>query len=153
MSASLSHCFRILVGRCVIWNITSKCVTSRKVAAKPKPQIHGQLPADQLNPGSVFNHLGIDYTGPVMVKYGVRKPKFTKGYIATFVYMYLSTKVVHLELVSDLTTSAYIAILRRFIGRTEVHKTIWSDHGFNFVGSKGRAINFQYHTVLYFSKH
>ena len=69
---------------------------------------------------------------PVLVKYRpVRKPCFTKGYIAVFVC--LATKAVHLELVSDLTTSSFIATLRRFIGRRGIRSTIWSDHGMNFV--------------------
>ena len=106
VSTSLSRRIRILGGRHVIWNVTSRCITCRKVAAKPKSQIHGQLPADRVNPGSVFDLVGIDYAGPVMVKYGpVRMPKFIEGYIAAFVC--LSTKAVHLELVSDLTTSAF----------------------------------------------
>ena len=71
-----------------------------------------------------------------MVKYGpVGKPKFTKGYKATFIY--LSTKAIYLEFLSDLTTPAFIATIRRFIGPRGVPKTIWSDHGSNFVGAKG----------------
>ena len=107
----------------------------RKVAAKPAPQIHGQLPADRVNPGKVFDCMGIDYAGPVLVKYGlVRKPRFTKSYVAVFVC--LGTKVVHLEHVSDLTTSAFVATLRRFIGQRGIPSTIWSDHGMNFVGAE-----------------
>ena len=40
-------------------------------------------------------------------------PRFIKGYVAVFVC--LATKTVHLELVSNPTTSAFIATLRRFI--------------------------------------
>ena len=49
----------------------------------------------------------------------------------------LSVKAVHLELVSDLTTEAFIAALRRFIARQGYPTLIWSDHGSNFVGAKG----------------
>ena len=57
------------------WNVTSKCVTCRKVVAKHNPQFHGQFPAGQVNPGSVFDRLGIDYAGSVMVKCGpVKNP-------------------------------------------------------------------------------
>ena len=42
-------------------------------------------------------------------------------------------KAVHLELVSDLTTDAFLR--RRFIGRRGKPSTIWSDHGSNFVGA------------------
>ena len=48
-----------------------------------------------------------------------------------------SVKAVHLELVSDLTTEAFIAALRRFVARRGYPTLIWSDHGSNFVGAKG----------------
>ena len=135
VSTLLSRRFSILGGRQVIRTITSCCVTCRKVAAKPAPQLHGQLPTDRVNPRQVFNCVGIDYAGPILVKYGpVRKPRFTKAYIAVFVC--LATKAVHIELVSELTTSAFVATLRRFIGRRGIPSTIWSDHGTNFVGAE-----------------
>lgn len=43
---------------------------------------------------------------------------------------------IHLELVSDLTTEAFIASLRRFIARRGKPKQIWSDNGTNFTGAK-----------------
>ena len=81
---------------------------------KPRPQMMGQLPIERLTPGPVFDNVGVDYAGPVYIKYGfVRKPTIVKAYICVFVS--LSVKAVHLELVSDLTTGAFIASLRRFI--------------------------------------
>ena len=47
----------------------------------------------------------------------------------------LTVKAVHLELVSDLTTEAFIACLRRFIARCGKPSTIWSDHGTNFISA------------------
>ena len=52
------------------------------------------------------------------------------------VFVCLAIKAVHLELVSDLTASAFIATLRRFIGQRAIPATLWSDHGRNFVGAK-----------------
>ena len=116
--------------RLVIYN----SVTCRQVALKPKPQILGQLPADRLHLGLVFNCVGVDYTAPLFVKLGpVQKPVINKAYIAVFVCF--STKAVHLETVSDLTTAAFITTLRRFIARRDKPSIIWSDHGTNFVGA------------------
>lgn len=76
----------------------------------------GQLPVERLTPGLVFEHVGVDYAGPVMIKRGsVRKPTLVKAYISVFVS--LTVRAVHLELVSDLTTEAFVAALRRFIAR------------------------------------
>lgn len=44
-------------------------------------------------------------------------------------------KAVHLEAVSDLTSEAFIATLRRFVARHGSPTLIWSDNGTNFVGA------------------
>ena len=50
---------------------------------------------------------------------------------------------MHLEVVSDLTTEAFIAALRRFIARRRCPSLIWSDHGSNFVGAKSELKDLQ----------
>ncbi|XP_075168994.1 uncharacterized protein LOC142241135 isoform X1 [Haematobia irritans] len=44
-------------------------------------------------------------------------------------------KAVHLELVPDLTTNAFIAALKRFISRRGYCSTIYSDNATNFIGA------------------
>ena len=91
-------------------------------------------PVERITPDIVIEHVGVDYAGPVCLKVGhVRKPTLVKAFICVFVS--LSVKAVHLELVSDLTTDAFIACLRRFISRRGKPQTIWSDHGTNFIGA------------------
>ena len=115
-------------------SITRQCITCRRLSTKPNNQMLGQLPLERVTPGSVFEKVGVDYAGPFQIKYGfVRKPTIVKAYICIFVS--LSVKSVHLELVSDLTTDAFIAALRRFIARRGHPSLIWSDHGTNFVGA------------------
>ena len=134
LTASLSRRFHIVGHRKIIRSITRGCVTCRRSSAKPCPQQMGQLPMERVTPDSVFNRVGIDYAGPVYVKHGfVRKPTVIKAYVCVFVS--LSVKAVHLELVSDLSTDAFIASLRRFIARRGKPSLIWSDHGSNFVGA------------------
>ena len=94
----------------------------------------GQLPAERVTPDLVFNRIGVDYAGPLLLKLGfTRKPVIVKSYVCVFVS--LSVRAVHLELVSDLTTDAFIACLRRFISRRGKPTLIWSDNGTNFVGA------------------
>ena len=50
-------------------------------------------------------------------------------------FVSLSIKAVHIEHVSDMTTEAFLASLRRFIARRGKPILIWSDHGTNFVGA------------------
>ena len=42
---------------------------------------------------------------------------------------------MHLEVVSDLTTAACIAALRRFVARRGCHKVLYSDNARTFTGS------------------
>ena len=50
-------------------------------------------------------------------------------------FVSLTVKAVHLKVVSDFTTEAFIACLRRFIARRGKPSLIWSDNGTNFVGA------------------
>lgn len=110
------------------------CVTCRHTMAKPQSHLIGQLPIERVTPGSVFEHTGNDYAGPVYVKLGhVRKPIFVKAYIGIFIS--LSVKAVHIELISDLTSAAFLACLRCFVARRGKPIKMWSDHGSNFVGT------------------
>ena len=64
----------------------------------------------------MFDKLGVDYAGPIIVKSGpIRRPVIMKIYMCVFVSF--SVKAVHLEVVSELTTAAFIACLCRFIAR------------------------------------
>ena len=134
LAASLTRRFHIQGGRRIICSITRQCVVCRRTATKPGLQLLGQLPPDRLSPGPVFDRVGVDYTGPIMVKSGSpRKPFVTKAYVCMFVSF--TVKAVHLEPVSELTTASFIATLRRFMARRGKPIVIWSDHGTNFVGT------------------
>ena len=134
MMSMLSQRFHIVGCRQLVRFVARECVVCRKESAKPQPQLMGQLPTERITPGSVFDRVGVDYAGPVYIKYGaIRKPVIVKAYICVFVS--LTVKAVHLELVSDLTTDAFIAALRRFVARRGKPTLIWSDHGSNFIGA------------------
>ena len=138
LGSSLNQRYHIVGGRSVIRSITRACVTCRRNSVKPQPQMLGQLPIERITPGPVVDKVGVDYAGPFLIKYGyVRKPTIVKAYVCIFVS--LTVKAVHLELVSHLTTDAFVACLRRFISRRGIPSLIWSDHGTNFVGA-GRPL-------------
>ena len=132
--SSLSRRFYILGMKKSVRSVIRRCTVCRRCSAKPTPQMLGQLPAERVTPGAVFERVGVDYAGPLLVKYGtVRKPVILKAYICVFVS--LSVKAVHLEAVSDLTSEAFVAALRRFVARRGTPTLIWSDNGTNFVGA------------------
>ena len=133
--SSLNQRFHI-IGICkTVRSITRKCIVCKRQSLKPQTQLLGQLLSAGVTPASVFERVGVDYAGPFQIKYGhVRKPTIVKAYMCLFVC--LAVKAVHLELVSDLTTEAFVAALRRFTARRGCPSLIWSDHGTNFVGAK-----------------
>ena len=134
VNSSLGRRLHIVGQRNAVRSITRACVVCRRTATRPQPQLMGQLPLERITPGIVFENVGIDYAGPIYLKLGrVRKPTIIKAYICLFVAM--SVKAVHLEAVSDLTSAAFIAYLRRLIARRGKPFCIWSDHGTNFFGA------------------
>ena len=131
---TLSLRFHLVGGKKLIRSVTRSCITCRRLVTRPNPPTMGMLPTSRVTPGQVFDEVGVDFAGPVFTKYGhVRKPVIVKSYICVFVS--LSVKAVHLELVSELTTEAFIACLRRFVSRRGKPQVIWSDNGTNFVGA------------------
>ncbi|XP_011858374.1 PREDICTED: uncharacterized protein LOC105555930 [Vollenhovia emeryi] len=94
----------------------------------------GSLPSDIIHPSRAFTITGVDFAGPIttLVNKG-RGRKTNKSYIALFVCF--STKAIHLEATSELTTAAFIASLRRFIGQRGRPRTLYSDNGTNFIGA------------------
>ena len=130
--ASLSRRYHIVGGQRSIRSVARKCLTCRRYTARLKPQLLGQLPVERITPDLVFDKVGVDYAGPVLIKYGyIRKPTIVKAYV----FVSLSVKAVHLELVTDLTSEAFIACLKRFIARRGLPSLIWSDNGTNFTGA------------------
>lgn len=63
-----------------------------------------------------FSNCGTDMCGPFMTKVsGERHIRAKKGYVIIFIC--LSTKVVHLEVVSDQSSEAFLAAFKRLIAR------------------------------------
>ena len=96
----------------------------------------GQLPADRVQPAPPFSVVGLDFAGPLWWKRGnPRKPTLVKAY--SCLYICFITKAVHIELVSDLTSEAFLASLYRFSARTGCPTKVYSDNGSNFIGVQG----------------
>ena len=109
LASSIGVRFHIVGGKKVIRDVTLACVSCRGYSTRPQPQIMGQLPIERVTPGMIFEKVGIDYAGPIHVQYGYkRKPTIVKTYICVFVS--LTIKAVHLELVSDLTVKPLLLV-------------------------------------------
>ena len=113
MIASLNRRFHIISTCRHVRSITHGCITCRQESIKPQSQKMGVLPNERItpsHPGIVFAIVGVDYAGPIKIKScPKRKPIIVKAYI--FVFVAMSVKAVHIEVVSDLTTDAFLSCL------------------------------------------
>ncbi|XP_063912654.1 uncharacterized protein LOC135129432 [Zophobas morio] len=129
--------------RCKYWPISAKNTIRRTIfkclkcyRCKPVPfsQLMGDLPKTRVTPSRPFFITGVDYGGPFILKNGHgRTQKTIKGYVAVFVCF--STRAVHIELVCECSSLAFLNALKRFISRRGQPHELHSDNGTNFVGA------------------
>lgn len=101
----------------------------------------GNLPKDRVTPSPPFQVCGVDYAGPFLTRdRRARGYKTYKCYICLFVCF--STKAIHVELVSDLTSECFLAALKRFVARRGRPQKIYSDNGTTFVGANSEMTSF-----------
>lgn len=132
--ASLQREFWILSGRRTVRSVVFRCLPCYRLKAVTMQPQMGDLPPDRVTGDRPFSGVGTDFAGPFMIKASRwRNTKLIKAYLCVFVC--LSTKAVHLEVVADLTTEAFIASLDRFVSRRGLPSLIRSDNGTNYVGA------------------
>ncbi|XP_008187368.1 uncharacterized protein LOC103310535 [Acyrthosiphon pisum] len=114
VASLLSTQFWIVSGRSAIRHVIYKCVTCTRHRASMVKTLMGDLPSPRVCPSRPFSNVGIDYAGPLLVK----------------------------EMVSDLTTLAFLASLKRFVARRGIPSEIYSNCGTNFqdAGSELRRL-------------
>jgi hypothetical protein len=93
------------------------------------------LPLDRLIPEPPFSRVGVDTFGPWDIV--TRK---TRGGAANskrwaILFTCLTTRAVHIEVIEELSSSAFINALRRFVSIRGPVKEYRSDRGTNFVGA------------------
>ncbi|XP_065356502.1 uncharacterized protein LOC135950906 [Calliphora vicina] len=117
-----------------IKKIIRHCKTCIIYKQKPCTQIMSPLPPDRCKLSAPFQITGIDFAGPFELKGStLRNAPIIKGYVCVFVCF--STKAIHLEVCSNLSTAAFRAAFSRFVGRRGLPFRIYSDNGRNFVGA------------------
>ena len=126
--------FWIVRGSDVVKSAVHRCVVCHRFKTATAGQFMGQLPPPRVSPARPFSQCGVDFAGPFVLSLRTgRNPPRTKSYVALFVCM--ATRAIHLELVSDLSTPAFLAALTRFTSRRGLPADVYCDEGRNFVGS------------------
>ena len=94
-------------------------------------QTMGDLPRERLKPFEApFTFTGIDFFGPFYAKRGRATEK-----IYGCIFVCFTTRAIHIEDASALSTDVFIQSLRRFMAVRGCPKEIWSDNGTNFTGA------------------
>ncbi|PIK33816.1 hypothetical protein BSL78_29367 [Apostichopus japonicus] len=120
----------ILGGSKTVATFTRKCVLCRKLRRPVEEQKMADLPEDRVEPSPPFSFCGMDCFGPFITKQN-RKEFKRYGLIFTC----LCSRAVHIEMVEDLSTDAFINALRCFIAIRGAVTQIRCDHGSNFIGA------------------
>lgn len=140
----LNQQFWIIGARNLIRKIIHNCIICFRFSSKPLNQSMGSLPVQRITPSRPFTVTGVDYAGPFNIIYERKRgAKSHKAYVCVFICF--STKAIHLEIVTDLSTTSFLQCLSRFISRRGSPKEIHSDHGTNFQGAKRELIEFYKH--------
>ncbi|XP_071035401.1 uncharacterized protein [Parasteatoda tepidariorum] len=120
--SNLREKFWVLGGRRSVRHVINKC---RRHTVKPVETAPISLPEDRDKDASVFEIVGEDLAGPLILKGG------QKNWLVLFTCAVF--RAVHLELASSLSTKDFLLCLRRFVARRGRPSVIYSDNGTNFV--------------------
>ena len=121
----------VINGMNAVKRVSSKCRICIERNARPLEQKMSDLPDERTRPSGPFVYVGLDYFGPFYCVVGRRR---FKRYGCVFVC--LSTRAVHIEMVNALDTPSFLCSLSRFISRRGPTKEIFSDNATNFTGAQ-----------------
>ncbi|XP_026482644.1 uncharacterized protein LOC113390406 [Ctenocephalides felis] len=135
LTSILRQRYWILSIRSIVRQRIHKCNKCFRNNPKSFTPIMADLPSPRVMEAKPFQHTGTDYAGPFRVTMEkFRGVKSSKAYICLFICF--STKAIHIELASDLTTSTFLNCFKRFISRRGPVSCLYSDRGTNFVDAK-----------------
>lgn len=126
-----AHGYWVVGGSKAAAQYISKCVLCRRARRPLEQQKMADLPTDRTDPSPPFTYCGMDCFGPFYTKQG-RKVQKRYGLLFTC----LCSRAIHIEMLEDMTTDAFINGLRCFIAIRGAVRQLRSDQGTNFVGAK-----------------
>ncbi|VDO43858.1 unnamed protein product [Haemonchus placei] len=109
--------------------VIRRCVQCQRFNNLPfKYPEQSDLPSRRVLRSRPIDHVGLDYFGPLTIKREDGSTGKCYGCIITC----LTTRLLHLDVASDLSTYAFIQMLRRFFARRGTPSTITSDNAPTF---------------------
>lgn len=133
--SSLATKYWLINGIRELKKVIYKCMTCFKIKAKCAQQLMGSLPYDRVNFAKPFMKTEWILFWPFLCEtFSLKRLQHTKAYVCLFICF--STKAIHLELCSDLTTENFLACFKRFISRRGLPSDIYCDNMSTYKGDK-----------------
>ena len=128
----LRSSYWVIRGRQVVRKVIYSCSVCRRHEGQSyRAELLSDLPEFRLKEGHPFASTGVDFAGPIFVKFAAgRETQVSKAYMCLFTCG--STRAVHIELTPNLTTAAFIRCLRRFVARRGNPELLISDNAKTF---------------------
>ncbi|KAL5497136.1 hypothetical protein EMCRGX_G013555 [Ephydatia muelleri] len=118
--------FWVVKGRSIVRKLLHKCVVCKKVDGKPyASSLPPPLPEFRVTQSTPFAFTGLDYAGPLYLK-------GTGDKVWVCLFTCCATRALHLDLVVDMTTEAFIRCFKRFVARRGIPRVIISDNSKTF---------------------
>ncbi|GFV69566.1 integrase catalytic domain-containing protein [Trichonephila clavipes] len=112
----------------------------KRFSAQKTEVVPSSLPKDRISNSKIFQVVGVDLAGPLHLK------DRRKSWVVLFTCAVF--RAVHFELITSLSTAAFLQSLRRFISRRGRPTIIYSDNGTNFVGSNSALNSIDWDVVI-----
>ena len=111
------------------------CVKCKKLRGQFVGQKMSDLPKDRVEQSSPFSYVGVDVFGPWEVTCRRTRGGQASSKRWAVLFTCLAIRAVHIEIIEDMSSSAFINALRRFVSIRGKVKQFRSDRGTNFVGA------------------
>ena len=141
-------------GRSLVKMVVLGCIRCRRITAptliRPGPP---DLPYARVNFIRPFCHIGVDYSGEILIRDSDHPGNTTKIYICLFTCM--SSRAVHLEVAADNSAAVFVNLFRRFVASWGLPESITSDNASNFINTSKLLQTLATHPKVedYFRKH
>ena len=128
---AIRQTFWIPKARQRIKSLLRTCTTCKRRSGKPYPVPDPPpLPKMRMRDVVPFTVTGVDFTGALYVQMNGAE---SKVYICLFTCA--TTRAIHLEIVTDLSTETFLLALRRFASRKSLPQIIVSDNGSTYLSA------------------
>ena len=117
----------------------NKCVICRRYAASHyRPPPPPPLPEFRVKQSFPFSAVGVDFAGPLLIKQFSFAPgrrnfdDICKGKAWVCLFTCTTTRSVHLDIVTDMSSLTFLRCFKRFVARRGLPSLVVSDNGATF---------------------